>query len=442
MLERLEPLVRRAVEAVRGHSHVRVVAHHDADGITGAGVVCHALSRASIPFQASIVSRLDGALVEELQGEELVLFCDMGSAQSGVLSGLRTDLVVLDHHPIVGEPVGVLVNPWRVGIDGTYDLSTSGVAYAFARQMADGKRGDNTDLAGLALAGAICDKQWAQGANADILREGVRSGSITTRTGLRIAADRGTTLEEAFLYSVEPYLDFSGDPAAIRGFLGSIGLRPEMELRGLDRESLRRLSSALHLKLLPHAPREVLDGLVGDVYDLNREAVVDAMTFTGLVNAAGYTGRSGLVLSLCLRDASVVEESHRLYRDYQRTLMGHLREVARGSRTLEHIRYYVSGSPNVSGAISTTVMRYLFTDRPFLAVHPLPDMVKISARGTREMVARGLDLSAALRESSQALGGMGGGHNIASGAGIPPGSEEEFLRRVDQMVGEQLSKKP
>jgi len=35
------------------------------------------------------------------------------------------------------------------------------------------------------------------------------------------------------------------------------------------------------------------------------------------------------------------------------------------------------------------------------------------------------------------VNGRGGGHNIAAGAYIPETSEEEFLRMMDEFVGEQ-----
>ncbi|MCP1391914.1 MAG: phosphoesterase, partial [Methanothrix harundinacea] len=51
----------------------------------------------------------------------------------------------------------------------------------------------------------------------------------------------------------------------------------------------------------------------------------------------------------------------------------------------------------------------------------------------------GLDLSVALREGAEKVGGNGGGHSVASGASIPIGTEEEFIKHVDQVVGRQLS---
>jgi single-stranded DNA-specific DHH superfamily exonuclease len=68
-------------------------------------------------------------------------------------------------------------------------------------------------------------------------------------------------------------------------------------------------------------------------------------------------------------------------------------------------------------------------------------MVKISARGNKLLISAGLDLSVALRKAAEAVGGVGGGHSIASGASIPPGSEERFLAIVDEIVGEQIKGK-
>jgi RecJ-like exonuclease len=48
-------------------------------------------------------------------------------------------------------------------------------------------------------------------------------------------------------------------------------------------------------------------------------------------------------------------------------------------------------------------------------------------------------LGKVMQEASTAVGGSGGGHDIAAGAFIPAAAEEEFLRRVDGLVGEMWS---
>ena len=63
----------------------------------------------------------------------------------------------------------------------------------------------------------------------------------------------------------------------------------------------------------------------------------------------------------------------------------------------------------------------------------------MSARASRELVARGLDLAAIMREASKRFGGEGGGHHGAAGATIPRGTEVEFAKAVDGLVKAQLS---
>jgi len=44
-----------------------------------------------------------------------------------------------------------------------------------------------------------------------------------------------------------------------------------------------------------------------------------------------------------------------------------------------------------------------------------------------------------MARSAKAVGGVGGGHNVAAGATIPCRARQEFLEMVDLAVGQQLS---
>jgi RecJ-like exonuclease len=65
--------------------------------------------------------------------------------------------------------------------------------------------------------------------------------------------------------------------------------------------------------------------------------------------------------------------------------------------------------------------------------------IKVSARATRELVLKGLDLSVAVRIASVKVGGSGGGHRIAAGATIPLGKESEFLDAIEALISSQLA---
>jgi len=77
-------------------------------------------------------------------------------------------------------------------------------------------------------------------------------------------------------------------------------------------------------------------------------------------------------------------------------------------------------------------------DLPIIAFAAADDGIKVSARTTRDLVARGLDLAAVMQEASKAVGGFGGGHHAAAGATIPAGTEQKFLEIANRIVREQL----
>jgi RecJ-like exonuclease len=80
------------------------------------------------------------------------------------------------------------------------------------------------------------------------------------------------------------------------------------------------------------------------------------------------------------------------------------------------------------------------SDLPLVGFAELEDgEIKASARATEELVEKGLNLSLAMKKAASALNGIGGGHNIAAGATIPKGKEEEFLNLLEKEIKTQLS---
>ncbi|MGB2581687.1 MAG: DHH family phosphoesterase, partial [Thermoplasmata archaeon] len=65
--------------------------------------------------------------------------------------------------------------------------------------------------------------------------------------------------------------------------------------------------------------------------------------------------------------------------------------------------------------------------------------VKVSGRGTKYLVSKGLDLAAAMKRVAEGVKGNGGGHAVASGATISVGKKDEFIKAMDDIVGKQLA---
>ncbi|MDD1736501.1 MAG: DHH family phosphoesterase [Methanothrix sp.] len=425
-MKRLDKAAEAIARSILHCESMRVISHNDADGITSAALICTALQRAGIPFQATLLNRLDDSVLAGLDCP--VVFCDMGSGKPEIVSRVKDDCFVLDHHRPVGSIDCMHLNPHLFGIDGAFELSAAGTVYSVVRHM-----GENSDLAGLALVGAMGDRQAMIGANRSILDEAVSSGAVEVRAGLKMAQDG--PLEEVFTGCIEPLLDYVGDRDAAAQFLQELKISGHVE--SLERNDLARLSTAITLKLLMQGSFAA-DSIVGEVIRLRHEVVENSLEMVQLLNACGNRDVPGLGLQVCLRDESALLEARKMAAEYKDHILREIALMREKSRTMKNIRYLKMENGEAGAIVSGLGIRYLYTDLPLVTLNHKEGMVKISARGNRPLISQGLDLSVALRRATGAVGGVGGGHTIASGGSIPPGSEDRFLTILDEIVGEQL----
>ena len=425
-MKRLDKAAEAIARSILQCESMRVISHNDADGITSAALICTALQRAGITFQATLLNRLDDSVLAGL--DRPVVFCDMGSGKPETISRVKENCFVLDHHRPVGSIDCMHLNPHLFGIDGAFELSAAGTVYSVVRHM-----GDNSDLAGLALVGAMGDRQAMIGANRSILDEAVSSGAVEVRPGLKMAEDG--PLEEVLASCIEPLLEYVGDRYAAAQFLQELKISGRVE--SLEKDDLARLSTAITLKLLMQGSFAA-DSIVGEVIRLRHEVVENSLEMVQLLNACGNRDLPGLGLQICLRDESALPEARKMAAEYKDHILREIALLREKSRAMKNIRYLKMENGEAGAIVSGLGIRYLYTDLPLITLNHKDDTVKISGRGNRPLISRGLDLSVALRRAAGAVGGVGGGHTIASGGSIPPGSEDRFLTILDEIVGEQL----
>ena len=122
-------------DVIHVHSHV------DADGLSAGGIISKALLRAGAKFRLRLERWMDEKVADRIAQEDaqLTVFTDMGSGYLDLLGERlqNKDVIILDHHqPITELPSGfVQVNPHTHKIDGTRDISGSGVAYFAAKAL-------------------------------------------------------------------------------------------------------------------------------------------------------------------------------------------------------------------------------------------------------------------------------------------------------------------
>ncbi len=425
------------------HGIVRIVSHHDSDGICAGSILVAACLRSNLSLHATLTHNLEAEELEVLgEGEwDIALVSDMGSGQVEGLAAIGRPVIILDHHIKQGgkRPGHVLeVNANDFGLEGAKDVSGATLSFLFALALA----GDGCwDLAPLAIAGAIGDKQMdgeGRSVNSAVLEEAVRRGVVERRRSLLLSGD---TLAHTLEITTDPYFKgLTGHPEEVAAILGKLGIDGSKAIVDVGEPEVRSLGSYLVVWLLRQGvfPRHAQQVAGERLWWPARAAWLDDLT--NQVNAAGRLGKPGAGVGACLGDRSHLEACRSARDEYRDQVRAGLLELdERGTQRMEHVQWFEAPSGHIAGSMAGLGMIYIFEkDVPVLSLFPSGEKLNVSARATDELVVRGVDLSEAMAVAAREVGGTGGGHPVASGATVAAVARDSFLERVDELVGEQL----
>ncbi len=447
------------LEVVKKGSQIFVLTHFDCDGLASAGILGAALNRLDASIHMRAVDSLDEKALDQAPVDvaDLVIFADMGSGMLELLSSkIGKKAVVLDHHQPVGELKEVThVNPHVFGFDGAREISGAGVAYLVARAM-DAR---NSDLSALGVIGALGDmqdrgeKRSLHGLNLIIAEDGERAGSLKLDTDLVLYGRETRPIHKALAYTSNPFLPgLSSQEDQCLALVTSAGItvkhderwRTLADLSGEEKKSL--LSAIIQAVSSKGIAGKVALNLIGTVYTLPKEErgmpTRDAREFSSLLNACGRMNRQGLAISICLGErGSAMDEGQEVLAEYRKTIAQYMSWVTETPDRVEELEssYVVHGEgtieENMTGSISTILVSSGIFD-PMKAVLVLARTseghLKISARGTEQLVISGVNLGKIMQELASKCGGSGGGHDIAAGGDVPAHSERQFLEELDR----------
>jgi single-stranded-DNA-specific exonuclease len=467
-----------AAGALSRSRKVIIATHIDADGISAGAIASKALERRGVSSEVRFFKKLDDEAIESLSNGDCdtVWLTDLGSGSVSKLGALPT--VVSDHHvpdPCAssGSTTGqarlwdfsevLHVNPQLHGVSGANDLSGAGATFLVAAAMDEG----NADLAQLAVLGGVGDLQdqrtrRLEGLNRDIAALAVSAGVVDILQDIRLFGRETRPVHKMLEYSSDPFLPgITSDEQAAISFLLSLGVEPKdgdawKTWAMLSQEEKDVIIDALRdlLKKRSRRPESILR-LTGEVYALKKEArgspLRDAKEFATLLNACGRHGKGDIGLAICMGDRGErLREGMALLRDHRSALSQAIslaKEI--GVTRLRNIQYFDAGADiedTIVGTVAGMLLGEAGSDRsaPMVAFADSMEYsdepkAKASARGTQDLVSRGMDLSVAMRRAAEAVGGVGGGHNIAAGATIPASRKDDFLEQLDRLVEEQLT---
>jgi len=457
-MDQLLQRARECAQALQKQDEVLVVSHVDADGLASAGIICQALSKINVGYKIKIVKQLDDTVLDAISGVEAVVFTDLGSANLNSMDNLGATCIIADHHQPAGRSKEALhLNPHLFGFNGATDLSGAGATYLITRAL-----GDNARLSDLAVVGAVGDLQHVKEGclkrvNRLILDEAEKNHVVAVEKDLQVFGRQTRPLHKLLEYSSNLYIPgITGNSENILRFLreSDIPLKADGKWRkwiDLSNVERRRIISALMQRCLSQGvPAERVERLIGEVYTLLKEengtALRDASEYSTLLNATARYGFEDIGVQVCLGDRT------RSYRKANELLLMHRENLVRGLNyvkqtgivKLSNLQYFHAGDQileTIVGIIAGMAKNLDGVDRglPIIGLANADEGVKVSARGSPELVERRLNLAKAMSEAARSVGGVGGGHDVAAGATIPDGTEEDFLINLDKLIGRQLS---
>ncbi|KXA99924.1 hypothetical protein AKJ42_02205 [candidate division MSBL1 archaeon SCGC-AAA261C02] len=454
---------REAAEIIREHQDdsITIVSHMDADGISSAALMSLTLDRLNIDHQVKFVRMLYREVIDELELEKLTIFTDLGSSQ---LRNLRrkfknNDIIIADHHSPQEEGWSRLThfNAHLEGFDGVEEISGAGMAYLIAKELDP----ENKDLAALALVGAIGDVQnaWGKlrGYNQNIAKDGEEAGVLNRETDLLLYGRHTQPIFKALKNLTDPPI-----PGVSNTVEGCVSMLKDLDIpyktkKGYRRpvelsdEEKQKLASELITRAITHVPEELTEyvpGLIiGKVHTLlnenERSMLRGADEFSTCINSTARHEQPLIGYEVAMGDRDVY------YRSMLNLLKYHRRCIAEGMTYIDqnglengpegYIQYFDASDvlkETFVGTIASLTIGHEKSDpyKPIVGIVKKDGSAKISARCSKLLFLKGLDMARAIRAAAETVGGEGGGHAVACGARVDEDKIPKFITEFENRL--------
>ena len=463
-----ESTAKQILDRIENNSHFTVNCHFDADGITSAGIIGKALSRKNANFHLRLIKQLDQETISTLSDSiyDTIILGDIGSGYLDLMKNIKKSkkIFILDHHQIDGEVNEDItqINPHMFGIDGGKEISGAGVAY-FVTKSPDK---ENIDLSPLAVVGAVADmqdkneKRELHSLNSVIVNDAIEAGLLKAEKDLIIYGRETRPIHKALSHTMNPFLPgLSGREDNCFALLSSLSIpikdgdrwRTIVELSNEEKKKI--FSAIVEHMTSKNVSASAAMTLIGTVYTLVNEdmwtSTRDAREYATLLNACGRMDRPSLGVAICMGErGSVVKEVTDLLAEHRKSLAGYISLITEKPENIErneHLAIIHSEeflNENMTGAISSLLSSSETFEKNkviiVLAKTKSGD-IKFSARGTEELIEKGLNLGIIMQTIAKRFNGNGGGHAIAAGAQISESNKDKFLIDLKNEVSRTLS---
>ncbi|MEM4525207.1 MAG: single-stranded-DNA-specific exonuclease RecJ [Methanothermobacter sp.] len=444
----------KAKDIIESSEDIKVYSHRDCDGITAGAIISILLERLGKEHEIEFIN-LDQ--VEDIKIEnELTIFTDMGSGQHiEEITTSNSKIIILDHHPplprknLKGELLEL--NPINHGIDGSTQISGGGMAYLLSKKF------NQYETSWMGVLSAVGDLQNSltgklTGLNNQILKDSRRLGQIDVIEDLSIYGRQTKPIFVALSYFSDVNLPITNNRTESILLLKKLGI-PYKEgeryrcLCDLTMEEKSKLFSEL-VKMLsrevpPRYVKYIPQLVSAEAYDLTGEEkytpLRDLAEFSTAINACSRNNDIELALRILKGErGSALDELESVSRAHRRYLAEkvELIETEDLLKQKKNLQYFKTTEikDNVIGTIAGMIIGYGDWRKPIIGLGIREHGTKVSLRCSRLLALDGIHFGSIIRKIAEKVGGSGGGHAMACGAYIPPGTEEKFLELLDNSL--------
>ncbi|MCX6748949.1 MAG: DHH family phosphoesterase [Candidatus Pacearchaeota archaeon] len=407
---------------------VKVISHHDTDGITSAAILAKTLKRLDKKFSIKIVKQLDKEQVDCLKKsckKEVVIFLDLGSSLLDEISGFQNPVFVIDHHELSSQATDnvTVINPHLFGEE---EISGAGLTYLFAKALIPESK-DLANLAVLGMVGDMLDREVSK-----LNNKIIEDAEVVIKKGLMLyPATR--PIHKALEFSSSIYIPgVTGNPKGVMSMLREVDIKKQgneyKSLLNLDEEETSRLITAILLRT-----HQTPDRLIGNLYLVKFfNKLEDARELSAMINACSRLGYSDTALAFCLDNKKAKTRAETIYADYKQHLVKALNYA--DANKVEGKGYVIlNARDEIKDTMIGTVASILSMSKNYpdgtviIAMSYDQERIKVSARVAGK---NGRNVREVLMNVTSDFGAECGGHAMAAGCLISKDQETKFLENL------------
>ena len=438
MLKEVEQFAQEFLEFSKDRP-IRIISHHDTDGITSAAILAKTFKRLDKKFSIRIVKGLEeGTIKEELkrQPKEVILFSDLASGSVDYFQDLAEPIFILDHHEIDKSKLNdkiKIINPHLTDSPEDNEATGAGICYFFSKAISH----DNQDLASLAIIGMIGDRHESNlsKVNQKIVED---ANDLKIKKGLVIyPATR--PLRRALEWSTSPYIPgVTGNGPGAMEILRETGINFDKSLLDLSEEEMSKLITAVMIRRAQHNKES---DILGNLYILKFfNTKEDVREISTLVNACSRLGYSDIAISCCLENEKAKTQALDIYTEYKQELVSGLRVAEKMDKIKGKGFVILNAKDQIKDAIVGTICSMLSSSPTYtegtilIGMAYNEDKIKVSARIVGQ---EGRNLKEVLEKTvikfktnnPESIAEVGG-HHFAAGCLVEKSKEESFIETL------------